>query len=137
MFVQKSVKKSSKKRKVVINKKDEKMSIVNQVQLIGRFGKKPESIKNEGKEMIVRGSLCTNEHYKDQHGNKVQQDNWHNIVAFGNVAARIEKYVEKGVLIKIEGRLRTRNYKDNQGIERYTTEVIVEDVLFLQSKKEQ
>lgn len=113
------------------------MSIVNQVQLIGRFGKKPESIKNEGKEMIVRGSLCTNEHYKDQHGNKVQQDNWHNIVAFGNVAARIEKYVEKGVLIKIEGRLRTRNYKDNQGIERYTTEVIVEDVLFLQSKREQ
>lgn len=112
------------------------MGMVNSVQLIGRFGKKPELIQGTNGDVIIRGSLCTNEHFKDAQGNKVSQDNWHNIVAFGKVATRINNYVEKGVLIKISGRLRTRNYTDKQGVERYTTEVIVEDILFLQSKKD-
>ena len=106
----------------------------NKVQLIGNLGNDPEIINLESGNTVAKFSIATNESYKNASGEKVTDTQWHRIVAFGKTALIIEKYVTKGKEIAIEGKLTTRAWDDKDGIKRYTTEVVCNELLMLGAK---
>jgi single-strand DNA-binding protein len=73
--------------------------------------------------------LATNDHYTNQKGEKVEETQWHRVVAWGKTANLIEKYVTKGKEIAIEGKLSTRSYDDKNGDKKFLTEVVINDIL--------
>lgn len=79
--------------------------------------------------------MATNDTYKNQKGEKVTESCWHSMVAWGNLAGILEKYVEKGMEVAIEGKLSTRHYTDKEGQKKYVTEIIVNELLMLGKKK--
>ena len=103
----------------------------NKVQLIGNLGNDPEIITLESGKKLAKFSLATNENYKDKDGQKQTKTDWHNVVAWNKTVDIIEKYVSKGKEIAIEGKLSTRRYEDKEGQKRYTTEVIINELLLL------
>ncbi|HZW62874.1 MAG TPA: single-stranded DNA-binding protein [Flavobacteriaceae bacterium] len=103
----------------------------NKVQLIGRLGQDPEIVNLESGKKLAKFSLATNENYTNAKGEKVENTEWHNIVAWGKTAEIIEKYVNKGQEIAIEGRLTSRSYEDKEGNKRYFTEVVCNEMLML------
>ena len=106
----------------------------NKVQLIGNLGNAPEIINLESGKKLAKFSMATNEIYKNAQGEKQTETQWHNCVAWNKTAEIIEKYVEKGREIAIEGKLTSRSYEDKDGNKRYITEVIVNELLLLGSK---
>ena len=109
------------------------MSLRNKVTLIGRTGKDVEIVKFEnGKQAKV--SLATSDHYTNALGEKVEETQWHNLVANGKVAELMEKYVEKGKEISVEGKIVYRTYDDKDGVKRYFTEIRVQELLLLGAK---
>jgi single-strand DNA-binding protein len=103
----------------------------NKVQLIGNLGNDPEIITLDSGKKLAKFSLATNEHYKDKDGQKQTKTDWHNVVAWNKTAELIEQYLSKGKEIAIEGKLSTRSYEDKEGQKRYTTEVVVNELLML------
>ena len=103
----------------------------NKVQLIGHVGQEPEIKTFDGGKKVVNFTLATNEVYKNEKGEKVEQTEWHRVTAWGKVAEIIEKYVIKGKEIAIEGKLTHRSYDDKDGTKRYITEVVANDILLL------
>ncbi len=106
----------------------------NKVQLIGNLGNNPEIITLDSGKKLAKFSLATNESYKNAQGEKVTETQWHNLVAWNNTAEIIEKYLEKGREIAIEGKLTSRSYETKEGEKRYVTEIIVNELLMLGSK---
>ncbi|MDH7912313.1 single-stranded DNA-binding protein [Winogradskyella sp. SYSU M77433] len=106
-------------------------ALKNKVQLIGHLGKDPEIINLESGKMLAKFSLATNESYKNGHGEKVTDTQWHNIVAWGKTAQIVEKFVSKGKEVAIEGKLTTRSWEDKDGMKRYVTEVVCNELLML------
>lgn len=106
-------------------------ALKNKVQLIGTVGNAPEIRTTEGGKRYARFSMATNEVYKNNNGEKVDETQWHNLVAWGKVADIAEKYLEKGHEIAIEGKLQHNEYIDPHGIKRYVTEVQVTEILLL------
>ncbi|GAB1308612.1 single-stranded DNA-binding protein [Urechidicola sp. KH5] len=109
-------------------------SIRNKVQLIGNLGNNPEIINMESGKKLARFSVATNENYKNAQGERVTNTEWHNIVAWNKTAEIVEKYLEKGSEIAIEGKLTSRSYDDKEGNKRYVTEVVCNELLLLGSK---
>ena len=109
------------------------MSLRNKVTLIGRTGKDVEIVKFENGK-LAKVSLATSDHYTNALGEKVEETQWHNLVANGKVAELMEKYVEKGKEISVEGKIVYRTYDDKDGVKRYFTEIRVDELLFLGSK---
>lgn len=105
------------------------MSIRNRVSLIGRTGKEVETTQFE-KGMKASVSLATTDHYTNAQGEKVEETQWHQLVAFGKLAEIMEKYVKKGQEIAVEGKIVYRNY-EREGQKVYVTEIRVEEILFL------
>ncbi|WP_299128510.1 single-stranded DNA-binding protein [uncultured Winogradskyella sp.] len=103
----------------------------NKVQLIGNLGNDPQIINLENGKKLAKFSLATNESYKNAKGEKVNQTDWHNLIAWGKTADIIEKFVTKGKEIAIEGKLTTRSWEDKDGVKRYTTEVVCNELLML------
>ena len=103
----------------------------NQVQLIGNLGLDPEVKHLESGKTLAKISLATNESYTDSKGEKVQNTQWHNIVAWGKTATIVEKYLKKGNEIAIKGKLTHRSYDDKDGNKRYMTEVVANEILML------
>ena len=101
----------------------------NKVQLIGNLGNDPEIITLDGGKKLAKFSLATNEYYKDADGQKQTKTDWHNLVAWNKTAEIIENYVTKGKEIANEGKLINRSWDDKEGNKRYTTEVVVSEVL--------
>jgi single-strand DNA-binding protein len=87
----------------------------NKVQLIGNMGNDPEIISLEGGKKLAKFSMATNDTYKNGAGEKVTETQWHNIIAWNKTADIIEKYVQKGKEIMIEGKLTTRSYENKEG----------------------
>lgn len=112
------------------------MSYLNKAMLIGRVGQNPEikTISDQGRK-AAQFSLATTEKYKDRNGEVKENTEWHNIVAFDKTAELIEKFVTKGMLLYVEGKLRTRSWDDQQGNKRYITEVLVNAIQFLEKKE--
>lgn len=104
---------------------------VNKVILVGNLGKDPEIRSIDANRRVANFSLATSETYKNQQGEKVTQTEWHNIVYYGPVVDVIEKYVKKGNQIYVEGRIRNRSYDDKEGIKRYITEIIGDNLRLL------
>ena len=110
------------------------MASLNKVILIGRLGKDPEvtSFENGNKKISV--TMATSERYRDRDQNWVEQTDWHNIVVWGNLANDIadgRRNYSKGDMMYVEGKLRTRQYTDQQGATRYVTEVIADKMMQL------
>ncbi|MEC8603324.1 MAG: single-stranded DNA-binding protein [Bacteroidota bacterium] len=107
-------------------------SSVNKVILIGNLGKDPEVRHLESGVGVANFSIATSETYKDRNsGERVSQTEWHNVVLWRGLADIAEKYLKKGDKIYIEGKLRTRSWQDQQGNNRYTTEVIADNMTML------
>jgi single-strand DNA-binding protein len=109
-------------------------SLRNQVNLIGRLGAQPEVSSFESGRMLARFTLATNERYKDK--NEVWQDNtqWHTINAWGKLAERIQKSLDKGSEVVIEGKLVQQSYETKEGEKRYSTIVEASDFLLVNPK---
>lgn len=107
----------------------------NKVQLIGNVGNTPETTTFESGKKATRFSLATNESYHNGDGKKVQQTDWHNIVAWGKQADVIEKYVSKGKEVAIEGKLTSRSYENKAGEKKFITEVLVSEILLWGNKE--
>jgi len=106
-------------------------TLKNKVQLIGHVGNDPEIKTFDGGKKLAKLSIATNESYKNEKGEKVEETQWHNLVAWGKTADIIEKYVVKGKEIAIEGKLAHRSYEDKNGEKRYVTEVVIDELLML------
>ena len=107
------------------------MAHLNQVHLIGTVGNDPEVRAIQGGAKVASFRLATTERYKDRDGNRQEQTEWHNITVWNNRADFVEKYIHKGSNLFIEGKLRTRQWTDQQGNKRYTTEVSAENIQLL------
>lgn len=111
--------------------------MINKVFLIGRLGKDPVVKHFQNDTAIAEFTLATDDSYKDKQGNKVEQTDWHNIkIPFKRQAEIAEKYLKKGSLVHIEGKIKTRSYDDKDGNKRYITEVVVENFRMLDGKKD-
>lgn len=106
-------------------------SLKNKVQLIGNLGTQPEVIHLDSGKTLAKFTMATNDVYKNSQGEKVQDTQWHNVVAWGKTAQIIEQYVNKGQEIAIEGKLTSRSYDDKDGNKRYVTEIVVNELLML------
>jgi single-strand DNA-binding protein len=107
------------------------MAGVNKVILIGHLGKDPEIrvIGNDRK--VAKFTLATTETYKDNTGQRVESTEWHNVEFWGPIADVIERYLKKGSQVFVEGRIRTRSYDDKDGIKRYVTEIVGQNMNML------
>lgn len=110
------------------------MASVNKVVLICTLGKDPEVRQTQSGSAICNLSAATSRKYKDAQGEYQEETEWHRISLFGRMAELAGQYLSKGSSVYIEGRLRTRKYTDKDGIDRYVTEIIGENMQFLDKK---
>jgi single-strand DNA-binding protein len=106
-------------------------ALKNKVQLIGNLGQNPEIKTFDGGKKLVKFSIATNESYRNVNGEKVNETQWHNLVAWGKLAEIVEKYVTKGSEVAVEGKLTYRTYNDKDGTKKYFTEIQVNELLML------
>lgn len=106
----------------------------NSVKLIGHLGANPEVKEFDGGNKVARFTIATNDSYKNKAGEKVENTEWHSVVAWGKTAEIAEKYLEKGKEVAIEGKLTHRSYEDKDGNKRYTTEVVINEFVMLGGK---
>ncbi|MXV51595.1 single-stranded DNA-binding protein [Pedobacter sp. HMF7647] len=111
------------------------MSGINKVILVGHLGKDPEVRHLEGGVTVASFPLATSETF-NKDGKKVEQTEWHNIVMWRGLADVASKYLQKGKLVYIEGKLRTRSFEDKEGHKKYTTEVVAENFTMLGRKSD-
>lgn len=111
------------------------MSKTNHVRLIGNLGADPTLVTSNNGNNILTFTIATHESYTDEHGVKQKRTEWHSCVAFGKIAQLINTHLRKGSHCMLIGRLQTRTYTDKQQQQRYTTEIIAEEVLFLGEAK--
>lgn len=105
---------------------------VNKVILIGNLGKDPQQRAMPSGKAVVNFSLATTEGWRDkQTGENKEQTEWHNIVMFDRLAEIAAEYLRKGSQVYIEGRIRTRKWQDKEGQDRYTTEIVANEMQML------
>ncbi|MDD3284805.1 MAG: single-stranded DNA-binding protein [Patescibacteria group bacterium] len=107
---------------------------LNRATIIGRLTADPESRTTPSGQPVVSFSMATNMTWKDQEGQKQEKTEFHNIVAWRKLAEIITQYLKKGSKIYLEGRLQTRNWEDQNGIKKYRTEIIAENMIMLDNK---
>lgn len=113
------------------------MPSVNKVILVATLGKDPEARQAQNGNAICNLSAATSRKYKDVQGNTQEETEWHRISLFGKAAEIAGQYLKKGSTVYVEGRLRTRKYKDKDGVDRYVTEIIGEHLQFLDRRPQQ
>ena len=111
------------------------MTSLNNVQIIGNLGQDPELRKTGDGTSVTNLSVATNEVFADKNGERQQRTEWHRIVVFGRQAESCAEYLSKGRSVHVEGSLRTRRWKDKEGIERDTTEIVARSIKFLGGAK--
>ena len=109
------------------------MSGINKVILVGHLGKDPEVRHLDNNVSVASFPLATSENY-NKDGRRIEQTEWHNIVMWRGLADIAAKFLHKGKLVYIEGKIRTRNYEDKEGIRRYATEIVAENFTMLGRK---
>ncbi len=108
---------------------------VNKVILVGRLGKDPETRYMTSGEAVTNVTLATSENWKDKNGEKQEKTEWHNLVFYRRLAEVAGEYLKKGSQIYVEGKIQTRKWQDKEtGKDRYTTEIIVNEMQMLGSK---
>jgi single-strand DNA-binding protein len=109
---------------------------VNKVILIGNLGREPDLQHLEGNIAVAKFPLATTETYKDKNGTLVSQTEWHTVVLWRGLAELAQKYLHKGSLVYIEGRIRTRNWEDKDKNKRFSTEIVGDNLVMLDKRKE-
>lgn len=109
----------------------------NSVTLIGRLGKDPEVRHLENGTPVANFSIATTESYKDKLGNKVEKTEWHNIVMWRGLAEVAEKYLKKGSLVNIEGKIQSREWTDNDNVTRRAYEILADGLVMLGDSNQQ
>lgn len=112
------------------------MASLNNCMFIGHIGKIETRYLSNG-EAVTNCSIAVNETWKDKNGEKQERCEWINITAYKKLAEIMAEYCKKGMLIYISGKMQTRKWEDKNGIERYTTEIIANDMVMLGSKSGQ
>jgi len=107
---------------------------VNKVILVGRLGKDPETRYMTNGEAVTNATLATSETWKDKSGEKQEKTEWHNLVFYRRLAEIAGEYLKKGSQIYVEGKLQTRKWQTKEGQDRYTTEIIVNEMTMLGGK---
>lgn len=107
---------------------------VNKVILVGNLGKDPELRYTAAGTAVATFPLATTERYKDREGQRQEKTEWHNIVAWRQLAEICGKYLHKGKQVYIEGKIQTRSYDDRDGNKRYMTEIVVDQMQMLGTK---
>jgi single-strand DNA-binding protein len=115
---------------------DATMRGLNKVTLIGNVGKDPDVKMLEHNVKVAKCSVATTETYKDEHGQSHSVTDWHTVILWRGLADLAEKYLHKGSLVYVEGKLKTRSYNDKEGQKRNVTEVIAEQIILLDKKTE-
>ena len=106
----------------------------NRVQLIGNLGMDPEVRTTASGKTLCRMTLATNEVYTSAKGEKVTETQWHNLIAWGKTAELAQKLLAKGKEVAVDGKLTSSSYEDKEGVKRYRTEVVVNELLLLTQK---
>jgi single-strand DNA-binding protein len=106
------------------------------VMLIGNLGKDPEIQFLEGNIPVAKFSLATTETYKDRNGKLISQTEWHTVVLWRGLAELAQKYLRKGSLVYIEGRLRTRSWEDKEHVKKFATEVVGDNLIMLDKRSD-
>jgi single-strand DNA-binding protein len=102
------------------------MASLNKVCLLGNVGKDPEIRSMNSGDRVANLSIATSENWTDkQSGEKKERTEWHRVVVWGALVGVIEKYVNKGSKLYVEGQLQTRKWTDNAGVEKYSTEIVL------------
>lgn len=109
--------------------------MLNRVTLIGRLGKDPEVRRLESGAAVAKFSLATSESFKDKDGNKQETTEWHNVVMWRTQAEIAEKYLKKGMLIYVEGKLTYREYTDKDNVKKYFTEIVASNFQMLERRE--
>lgn len=107
------------------------MGSVNKVILVGNLGSDPELKYTPSNRPVCNLSIATNEVWKDKSGQKQERVEWHRVNVWGDQAEHCSKYLAKGRMVYVEGRLQTRKWQDKEGKDRYSTEVVADRVVFL------
>ena len=109
---------------------------VNKVTLIGNLGKDPDVQVLDGNIAVAKFPLATTETFKDRSGKLISQTEWHTVVLWRGLAELAQKYLHKGSLVYIEGRLRTRSWEDKDGIRKFATEVVGDNLIMLDKRSD-
>jgi single-strand DNA-binding protein len=108
---------------------------VNKVIVLGNLGKDPEVRYTQSGTAVATLSLATTRSYKDKNDERVEETEWHRVVLFGRTAEIAGEYVRKGEPLFVEGYLKTRKWTDKEGVEKYTTEIVGDNIQLLGGKK--
>lgn len=104
--------------------------------LIGNLGKDPDMQFLEGNIGVAKFSLATTETYKDRTGKLISQTEWHTVVLWRGLAELAQKYLHKGSLVYIEGRLKTRSWEDKEGNKKFATEIVGDNLIMLDKRSD-
>lgn len=118
---------------IIINQRNMAMSL-NRSQLIGNLTRDPEMKQIPGGRVVASFGIATNFNWKDQNGEKQSKAEFHNIVVWGKLAEICGQYLKKGAKIFIEGRLQTRDWEGEDGVKRYRTEIVADNMIMLDRK---
>jgi single-strand DNA-binding protein len=108
--------------------------MLNKVMLIGRLGRDPELKYTSAGMPMTSLRIATDESYTDREGQRVERTDWHSVIVFQRLAENCANYLAKGSLVYVEGNLQTRKWQDQQGQDRYSTEIRAQRVQFLDRK---
>lgn len=108
--------------------------MLNKVQIIGRLGRDPELRYSQSGSPVCTLSVATDEGYTDRDGKKVERTEWHRVVLYSKAAENCNQFLKKGSLVYVEGSLQTRKWQDQQGQDRFSTEIKAQRVQFLDRK---
>jgi single-strand DNA-binding protein len=109
------------------------MAALNKVFLVGNLGADPELRRTNNSNAVATLNVATKEFRTDRDGNKQEYTEWHRVVVWGRQAENCAKYLAKGRPVFVEGRLQTRAWEDKNGVKRYTTEIVANNIQFLGS----
>jgi single-strand DNA-binding protein len=107
------------------------MAGLNKVMLIGNLGRDPETRRTSGDRSVTEFSLATSESWNDREGNRQERTEWHRIVVWGPLGELCARYLTKGRQVAIEGSIKYRKYEDKEGVEKYATDIVASNVVFL------
>lgn len=106
-------------------------AIKNKVQLIGNLGQEPDIRTTETGKKLARFSIATNDFYRNSRGERIRETLWHTVIAWGKLAEIAEKYLTKGREVAVAGKLVHREYTDKNGIRRFITEIVLNELVML------
>lgn len=107
------------------------MASLNKTMLIGNVGKDPEIKVLDGGNKVANITIATSTTYTDRNGQKKEETEWHTVITYGKLSEVVEKYIRKGSLLFVDGRLHTRSWEDESGKTRYRTEIVANGIQML------